>query len=81
MPVVLQTLRLYYSLVHSHLTYALLAWHGEGRDRRTNAAKIECAHRRASKLLTVNQKIFTFHLIYDNFALLKAFNTNALNFH
>ena len=28
-----------------------------------------------------NQKIFTFHSIYDYFALLKAFNTNTLNFH
>ena len=35
--------KLYYSLVYSHLTYALLAW---GKSRRTNAAKIECAHRR-----------------------------------
>ena len=51
--------RLYYSLVYSHLTSALLAW---GRSGRTNAAKIECAHRRARKLLTdYNQKIFTFH--------------------
>ena len=41
--------KLYYSLVYSHLTYALLAWGGSGR---TNAAKIECAHRRARKLLT-----------------------------
>ena len=39
---------LYYSLVYSHLTYALLAW---GRSGLTNAAKIECAHRRACKLL------------------------------
>ena len=47
-----------------------------------NAAKIECAHRRAWKLLTdYNQKILTFHSIYDYFALLKAFNTNTLNFH
>ena len=35
--------KLYYSLVYSHLTYALLAC---GRSGRTNAAKIECAHRR-----------------------------------
>ena len=71
--------KLYYSLVHSHLTYALLAW---GRSGSTNAAKIERAHRRASKLLTdYNQKILTFHSIYDYFALLKAFNTNTLNFH
>ena len=40
---------LYYSLMYSHLTYALLAW---GRSGSTNAAKIECAHRRACKLLT-----------------------------
>ena len=39
----------YYYLVYSYLTYALLAW---GRSGRTNAAKIECAHRRACKLLT-----------------------------
>ena len=48
----------------------------------TNAAKIECAHRRACQLLTdYNKKILTFHLIYDYFALLKAVNTNTLNFH
>ena len=42
-------IKLCYSLVYSHLTYALLAW---GRSGSTNAAKIECAHRRACKLLT-----------------------------
>ena len=71
--------KLYYSLVYSHLTYALLAW---GRSGRTNAAKIECAHGRACKLPTdYNQKILTFHSICDYFALLKAFNTNTLNFY
>ena len=71
--------KLYYSLVYSHLAYALPAW---GRPGSTNAAKIECAHRRACKLLTdYNQKILTFHSIHDYFALLKAFNTNTLNFH
>ena len=72
-------IKLYYSLVYSHLTYALLAG---GRSGRTNAAEIECAHRRACKLLTdYNQNILTFHSIYDYFALLKAFNTNNINFH
>ena len=70
--------KLYYSLVYSHLTYALLAW---GRMGLTNAAKIECAHLRACKLLTdYNHRILTFHSIYDYFALLKAFNTNTLNY-
>ena len=70
-------IKLYYSLVYSHLTYALLAW---GRSGSANAAKIECAHRRACDLLTdYNQKILTFHSIYDYFALLKTFNTNTLN--
>ena len=65
--------------MYSHLTYALLAW---GRSRSTNAAKIECAHRRPCKLLTgYNQKILTFHLNYDYFALLKASITNTLNIH
>ena len=55
--------KLYYSLVYSHLTYALLAW---GRSGSANAAKIECAHRIACELLTdYNQKILTFHSIYD----------------
>ena len=59
--------------------HALLAW---GRSGLTNAAKIECAHRRASKLLTDNNhRILSFHSIYDYFALLKAFNTNTLNYH
>ena len=72
--------KLYYSLVYSHLTYTLLAW---GRSGRTNAAKIECAHRRACKLLTdYNQKDpFGSYSIYYYFTLLKAFNTNTLNFH
>ena len=71
--------KLYYYLAYSHLTYALLAWGWSGL---TNAAKIECAHRRAWKLLTdYNHRIFTFHWIYDYFALLKAFNTNTLNSH
>ena len=71
--------KLYYSLVYSHLTYALLALGWSGL---TNAAKIECAHRRACKLLTdYNYRILTFHSIYDYFALLKAFNTNTLNYH
>ena len=70
--------KLYYSLMYSHLTYALLAWATSGR---TNAAKIECAHRRACILLTnYDQKILTFHSIYHYFTLLKAFNTNTLNF-
>ena len=51
--------KLYYALVYSHLTYALLAW---GRSGLTNAAKIECAHRRTCKLLTdCNHRILTFH--------------------
>ena len=70
---------MYYSLVYSHLTYALLAW---GRSESANAAKIECAQRRTCKLLTdYNQKIRTFCSIYDYFALLKALNINTLNFH
>ena len=69
--------KLYYSLMY--LTYALLA---RGRSGSTNTAKIECVHRRACKLLTdYNQKILTVHSIYEYFALLKAFNTNTLNFH
>ena len=57
----------------------LLAW---GRSGLMNAAKIECAHRRACKLLAdYNHRILTFHSIYDYFALLKAFNTNTLNYY
>ena len=69
--------KLYYYLVYSHLTYALVAW---GRSGRTNAAEIQCAHRRARKLLTdYNHRTLTFHSIYDYYALLKAFNTNTFN--
>ena len=68
--------KLHYSLVYSHLIYALLAW---GRSGLTNAAKIEC---KSCKLLTdYNHRILTFHSIYDYFALLNAFNTNTLNYH
>ena len=70
--------KLYYSLVYSHLSSAT----GRGRSGLTNAAKIECAHRRSCKLLTdYNHRIHTLHSIYDYFALLKAFNTNTLNYH
>ena len=41
--------KLYYYLVYSHLTYALLAW---GRLGSTNAATVECALMRADKLFT-----------------------------
>ena len=71
--------KLYYSLVYSYLIYALLARERSGR---TNDAKIECAHWRARKLLTdYNHKILTFHYSYDYFALVKAINTNTLNFY
>ena len=71
--------KLYYSLVYSHLIYALLAWESSGR---TDAAKIECAHRRARKLLTdYKHWILTFDSIYDWFALINPFNKNTLNFH
>ena len=67
--------KLYDSLVCSHLTYALLAW---GRSGRTNVANIECAHMRACKLLTdYKNDILTFHSIYDCFASLQAFNINT----
>ena len=60
----------------------MLYWHAWGRSGCTNAAKIECAHRTASKLLTdYNSNILTFHSIYDYFALLKAFDTTTLKFH
>ena len=71
--------KLYYYLLFSHLTYAWLVW---GRAGRINAAKTECANRRASKLLTdYNHWTLTVHSIYEYSALLKAFNTNTLNFH
>ena len=71
--------KLYYYLVYSYLTYALLAW---GRSGRSNAAEIECSHRRACKLLTdYNHRILTFHSIYKYFTVLKAFNKYTLNFH
>ena len=67
---------------HRAFSFPLLTPWAWGRSGRTNAAKIECAHRRACKLLTdYNQKILTFHSIYNYFALLKPFNTNTLNYH
>ena len=54
--------KLYYSLAYTHLACALLSW---GRSGRTNAAKIECAHRRGRQLLTeYNHRILTFHSAY-----------------
>ena len=85
--------KLYYSLVYSHLTYALLAWWRSGRVAFAllrlsvkigtcciSIAKIECAHKRARKLFTdCNQTSLTFHSIYGYFV--QVFNTNSLNFH
>ena len=63
--------KLYYSYVYSSLTYVLQSLGGLGR---TNAAEIESAHRRASKLLSdYNQKNLTFHSIYDYFCSIKGF--------
>ena len=47
---------------------------GMDRSGRTNAAKIECTHRRASKLLTS-------HSIWDQFPFLKAVETKTHNYH
>ena len=50
--------------------------------RKETTDKTESFNRRAQKVLTYyNQKLLTFHEIYDNFALFKAFNINAHNFH
>ena len=63
--------KLYYSLVYSHLTYALLAW---GRSGRTNAAEIECAHSRTCKLLTeYNTKDLHFSLNLLLLCFIKSF--------
>ena len=63
-----------------NMTRMWLSW---GTSGHTNAAKIECAHIRASKLRTYyNQKIFTFSLfMITYFDLLKAFYTKTFNFH
>ena len=70
--------KLYYSLVYSHLTYALLAW---GRSGSTNGQDwVCCAHRRACKLLRdYNQKIITFHSIYDYFINISKTNYLLIN--
>ena len=56
-------IKLYYSLVYSHLTYALLTW---GRSGSTNAAKNECAHREHvnySQIITKRSSLFTQFMI------------------
>ena len=50
--------KLYYSLVYSHLAYALLAW---GRSGSTNAATIECAN--YSQIITKRSSVFTQFMI------------------
>ena len=68
---------LFFSVFPSDLCFT-----GMGKSGSTSAAKIEFAHWRAYELLTdYNQKILTFHSIYDYFVLLKVFNTNTRNFH
>ena len=58
-------------------------WHGEDQDlRMLQRLNVLTGHRRACKLLTdYNHRMLTFHSNYDYFALLKAFNTNTLNYH
>ena len=52
------------------------------RSGRPNATKIQWAHWRARKILTdYNQMITTFQSIYDYITLLKAFNSNAIDFY
>ena len=54
----------------------MLYWHGEDREVLMLLRLSVLTCRRACKLLTdYNQKILTFHSIYDYFALLKAFST------
>ena len=65
--------------LYSHQTCALLSW---GLSGHKHAAKIDCAHRRACKLLIdCNQNIPTFHSIDDYFDSLQVFNTNKRYFH
>ena len=55
--------KLYYSLVYFHLTYALLAW---GRSGLTNAAKIECAHGEHAnylQIIYIGSSLFTQFMI------------------
>ena len=68
-PQLKQSATLYYSLMYSHLTYALLAW------RRLGVLTGENAN--YSQIITKRSPL----LIYDYFALLKAFNTCTLHFH
>ena len=75
------TVKLYYSLVYSHLINALLAW---GRSRRTimllTLSAFSGEHAHYSQIITKRSSLFTqFIIIY--IYILKAFNTNALNFH
>ena len=51
-------------------------WHGEDRDLLMPLRLSELA----GEHVNYSQIIITFHSIYDYFALLKAFNTNTLNF-
>ena len=55
-------------------------WHGEDRDLRMllRLSVLSGEHANYSQIITY--WILTFHSIYDYFALLKAFNTNTLNY-
>ena len=55
--------KLYYSLVCSHLTYALLAW---GRSGCTNAARLSVLtgeHANYSQIITIGSSLFTQFMI------------------
>ena len=74
----LEYYKLYYSLVNSHLTYALLAWGRYGRTNAVNRLSVPTGeHANYSQIIW----ILTFHPIYDYFALLTDFNTNTLDLH
>ena len=70
--------KLYYSLRNSHLTYVL---HEEDRDTQMPLRLSVLTGEQANYSQNYNHRILTCHFIYDYFALLKAFNTNTLNFH
>ena len=72
----------------------MIYWHGEDREVLTYdllhgedlevlmLLRLSVSHESMQIILTdYNEKIVTFHSIYDYFALLKAFNTNTINFH
>ena len=73
--------KLQYAILWCIPIWLMHYWLGEDRDVLLLLRLSVLTGEHANYSPIYNHMILTFHSIYDNFTLLKAFNTNTLNFH